>query len=50
MYAETFSPLGAFHLEFEIPPGIDAVPFGAIFVVPLSFFQLSWVAILRTTY
>ena len=35
----------------EIPPGIDAVPFGAGFVVVfVAFFQLSWVAMLRTTY
>jgi hypothetical protein len=34
----------------EIPPGEDAMPFGAGFVLALSFFQLSWVAMLSTTY
>jgi hypothetical protein len=34
----------------EIPPGIDAMPLGASFLSPLSFFQFSWVAMLRTTY
>jgi hypothetical protein len=34
----------------EIPPGIDAMPLGAGFVVAFVVLQLSWVAILRTTY
>jgi hypothetical protein len=34
----------------ETSPGIDAMPLGAGFVIALSFFQLSWVAILSTTY
>ena len=33
----------------EIALGIDTMPFGACLLSPLSFFQLSWVAMLRTT-
>jgi hypothetical protein len=34
----------------EVPPGIDAMPFSAVLVVALAFFQLSWLAMLRMTY